>query len=88
MTVIFLYGRYKFNWGGGEVGFFMTYRNIIGFLGNFITMGLLTQRLKLSDPLVGICGCVSALLASVYFASVDSDYLMFIGIPLQTFLII
>jgi hypothetical protein len=69
----------KFGWDGGEFGAFMTYKTVLGFLGNFISMGLLTQTLKFSDPAVGVCACVSLILASILSAFANTNFVMYCG---------
>ena len=79
MGVYYLFGRYKFNWDGGDLGTFMTFKMVLSFVGNFISMGFLTQKLKLSDPAVGICACISVILSSLIFATANSNFMMFVG---------
>lgn len=79
-TVYFMFSRYKFGWDGAQTGIFMTYQNVIGFLGNVLAMGFLTQRLKLSDPLVGLCASISMVLSSLFYAMTESSHLMYFGI--------
>ena len=74
-----MFGRVQFGWGSSDYGNFMAYRTIIGFTGNFISMGLLTSFLKLSDPTVGIVSCLSAAAASVLCAFATSPSVMYAG---------
>lgn len=78
MGVMYLFTRLKFNWDSGNLGTFMTYRTVLGFFGNFISMGLLTQVLKLTDPAVGIAAATSALLSNLLFITANTTTMMFI----------
>lgn len=77
--VMYLFSRLQFNWDAGAFSTFMTYKTIVGFIGNFVSMIVLTQKLKFSDPGVGIIACASQLVASVMFAVAGSPFIMYLG---------
>jgi PCFT/HCP family folate transporter-like MFS transporter 1/3 len=76
-AVIYLFSKYKFNWDAGAFSAFMTYRTVVGFIGNFVSMILLGSILKLSDPAIGIVSCATALLSLIMFAYANSTFIMY-----------
>lgn len=80
MGVLYLFCRLKFNWDAGTFGGFMSYKTVVGFIGNFLSMGVLVNKLKLSDPQNGIVACISNLLAALTFVVANSDFVMMLGI--------
>ncbi|ODN01610.1 Proton-coupled folate transporter [Orchesella cincta] len=79
MGVLYLFCRYQFNWDAATFGSYLSYKTIVGFIGNFVSMGLLSGKLKLTDPQNGIIGCLSNLVAAIMFAFASSGLLMFLG---------
>jgi len=84
-AVSYLFSIYKFSWDAGAYSVFMTYKMIVGFLGNFVSMALLTSALKLTDPTIGIISCFSSLVASFMFAFAQSPTIMYLA-PLVSIL--
>lgn len=78
-AVMYLFSIYQFGWDAGTFSAFMTYKMVIGFIGNFVAMGLLTHALKMTDPAVGIIACLSQLVASVMFAFAQSATVMYMA---------
>jgi PCFT/HCP family folate transporter-like MFS transporter 1/3 len=79
MGVMYLFGRYKFGWDSGDIAYFMTFRMVLGFFGNFISMGILGKSLQMSDAAIGIACCLSGLLANILFAGANSNFMMYLG---------
>ena len=75
----YLFSRYQFSWDAGQYSAFMTYKTIVGFVGNFVSMVVLNEKLKLSDPIVGIISCFSQFVAAVMFAFATSATVMYLG---------
>jgi PCFT/HCP family folate transporter-like MFS transporter 1/3 len=78
MGVMYLFTKIKFNWDSGDLGTFMVWKMVTGFIGNFVSMGLLTQYLKLTDPAVGIAAAGSALLSNLLFAVSHTSFLFYL----------
>lgn len=57
----------------------MSYKTVVGFIGNFVSMGILAGKLKLTDPQNGIVACISNFLAALVFAAANSTALMVLG---------
>ncbi|ODM94712.1 Proton-coupled folate transporter [Orchesella cincta] len=79
MGVLYLFCRYQFNWDAATFGSFMSYKTVVGFIGNFVSMGVLAGKLKLTDPQNGIVACISNLVAALMFSVATSSFLMFLG---------
>ncbi|CAL8124071.1 unnamed protein product [Orchesella dallaii] len=79
MGVLYLFCRYQFNWDAATFGSYLSYKTVVGFIGNFVSMGILSGKLKLTDPQNGIVGCLSNLVASIMFSVATSGFLMFLG---------
>ncbi len=79
MGVFYLFCRLKFNWDAGQFGSFLTYTTILGFIGNFVSMGILSGKLKLTDPQNGIVAAISNLVAALIFAVANSGAMMMAG---------
>ncbi|CAL8124073.1 unnamed protein product [Orchesella dallaii] len=79
MGVLYLFCRYQFNWDGGMFGTFSSYKIIMEFIGNLVSIGFLAGKLKLTDPQNGIVGCASSLVAAIMFSVTTSGLFMFIG---------
>lgn len=77
--MFYLFCRLKFNWDAGTFGSFLTYTTILGFVGNFVSMGILAGKLKLTDPQNGIVAAISNLVASLLFAVANSGAMMMAG---------
>ncbi len=84
MAVLYLFCRLKFNFDAGTFGSWMSYKTVIGFIGNFVSMGILAGKLKLTDPQNGIVACISNLFSVLVFAAANSSAVMFLG-GLHTF---
>lgn len=77
--VEYLAGRMVFNWDTATYSSFITYRTVVGFVSNFLSMAVLTELLNLSDPMIGIVSCVSIVASSVNYAFAKSVSAMYIG---------
>ncbi|CAL8113962.1 unnamed protein product [Orchesella dallaii] len=79
MGVLYLFCRYQFNWDAATYGSYMSYKTVVGFIGNFVSMGVLAGKLKLSDPQNGIVACISTLVSALMFSVATSSFLMILG---------
>lgn len=78
-AVMYLFGKYKFGWDAPAFATFMTFKMVSGFVGNFVSMIVLGQKLKLSDPAIGITSCICHILSCCIFAFANSNAIMYIG---------
>lgn len=76
---MYLFGKYKFGWDAAAFATFMTFKMVTGFIGNFASMIVFGNKLKLSDPTIGIISCAAHILSCVIFAFASSSGLMYIG---------
>ncbi|CAG7822444.1 unnamed protein product [Allacma fusca] len=78
-SVFYLFLRYQLNWDGEDYGYFATYRLLVGFVGGLLAIGLLSYKLKFSDPLVGIICSISQFSACFVYAFAKSTAMMYLG---------
>lgn len=57
----------------------MSYKTVVGFIGNFVSMGVLVGKLKLTDAQNGTVACVSNLVAALIFAVANSGGVIMLG---------
>lgn len=78
-AVMYLFGKYKFSWDAPAFATFMTFKMVTGFIGNFASMIIFGNKMKLSDPVIGIVSCAAHILSCLIFAFASSNALMYTG---------
>uniref|UniRef100_S4PBU9 Adenylate cyclase n=1 Tax=Pararge aegeria TaxID=116150 RepID=S4PBU9_9NEOP len=77
--------RYKFKFTEVDYSLFLTYSVLVGSIGSFITIYLLSKRWKIEDSIIGIVACISRVAASVVYALAPSRTVYFLGPVLDMF---
>lgn len=49
----------QLGWSTSHYGYYGAFKAIISFFGSLIALGLLVKLLGVSDPFLGVVGCVS-----------------------------
>lgn len=77
--VMYLFGKYKFGWDAASFATFMTFKMVAGFIGNFVSMIVFGNKMKLSDPVIGIVSCTAHIASCLIFAVASSNAIMYTG---------
>ncbi|OWR47491.1 adenylate cyclase, partial [Danaus plexippus plexippus] len=77
--------RYKFKFTEVDYSLFLTYSVLVGTIGSFITIYLLSKRWKIEDSIIGMVACVSRIAASLVYAMAPTRTIYFIGPVLDMF---
>lgn len=78
-AVMYLFGKYKFGWDAASFATFMTFKMVTGFIGNFVSMIVFGNKMKLSDPVIGIVSCAAHIASCLIFAVASSNAIMYTG---------
>lgn len=76
---MYLFGKYKFGWDAAAFATFMTFKMVTGFIGNFVSMIVFGNKMKLSDPVIGIISCAAHILSCLISAFANNTALMYTG---------
>ncbi|CAG9564022.1 unnamed protein product [Danaus chrysippus] len=77
--------RYKFKFTEVDYSLFLTYSVLVGTIGSFVTIYLLSKRWKIEDSIIGMVACVSRIAASLVYAMAPTRTIYFIGPVLDMF---
>ncbi|CAG7819536.1 unnamed protein product [Allacma fusca] len=64
-SVEFLAVRYRYGWDAASYSSFTMYKTVVGFIANFLSIGILSEFLQLSDAVIGIISCLSLAASSI-----------------------
>ncbi|CAG5049234.1 unnamed protein product [Parnassius apollo] len=77
--------RYKFKFTEVDYSLFLTYSVLIGSVGSFITLYVLSKRWNIDDRIIGAFACLSRIAAGVLYAMAPNRTVYFLGPILDMF---
>ncbi|VVC40174.1 Major facilitator superfamily,Major facilitator superfamily domain [Cinara cedri] len=84
-SVIYLFLRYKFQFGEIEFGIFNAYIMAVVFLGNIFALSILSHKVGINDASIGIIASICDLLAAIAFFLVSQTWQVYLVPPLELF---
>ncbi|XP_037031924.1 solute carrier family 46 member 3-like [Bradysia coprophila] len=78
-AVMYLFGKYKFGWDAPAFAAFMTFKMVTSFIGNFASIIIFGNKMKMSDPAIGIVSCAAHIFSSLIYAFASSNAIMYIA---------
>lgn len=79
MSVMYLFTRFRFNWGEIEFSIFSTYSFITHLFGTMFSVGVFSHLMKIDDAMIGVMSSLSKILSSFVYAFAVENWQIYLG---------